>query len=159
MVWSLVYEDIQAKYGSCGVHIALGNVNRGKSKTVELSLAALGVRGAMYSSISDAFLRKLLLGAMPFAYDDPDDAEQLHRILLSVFGGNTIGNLKHHGTTRVTPIATANNHIVDDLASRDERLELNCNTMYRNVLPGACYIPPANSKFHACKLCFNMPCS
>ena len=103
-----IHSTDKAKYGSCGVHIALGNVNRGKSKTVELSLAALGIRGAMYSSISDALLRKLLLGSMPFAYNDPDDAEQLHRILLSVFGGNTIGNLKHHGTTRVTPIATVN---------------------------------------------------
>ena len=75
----------------------------------------------MYSSISDALLRRLLLGSMLFAFDDPDDAEQLHRIL-SVFGGITIGNVKHHGTTRVTPIATANKHIVDDLASRDKRL-------------------------------------
>ena len=103
------------KYGSCGVSISLGNVNRGKSKSVELSLAALGLKGAMFSSITDALRRKLLFGSTPFAFDDPDDAEQLHRILLSVFGGNTIGNLNHHGVTRVAPIATANQHIVDDL--------------------------------------------
>ncbi len=65
-------------------------MNRGKSKSVELSLAALGLRGAMYSSISDALLRKLILGSMPFALDDPDDADQLHRILLSVFGSTTM---------------------------------------------------------------------
>lgn len=115
------------KYGSCGVNIALGTVNRGKSKSVQLCLAALGVKGAMFSSITDALLRKLLLGSMPFALDDPDDADQLHRILLNVFGGNTIGNLNHHGSTRVAPIATANQHIIDDLASRDERFECTCS--------------------------------
>ncbi len=53
-------------------------------------------------------LRKLILGSMPFALDDPDDADdadQLHRILLIVFGSTTIGNLQHHGATRVASIA------------------------------------------------------
>ncbi len=97
------------------MNIAVGNDNRGKSKSVELSLAALGLRGAKYSSISDALLRKLLLGAMPWCFDDPDDADQLQKILLSVFGGCTIGNITNHGATRVTPIATANMHILDEL--------------------------------------------
>ena len=88
---------------------------------MEIALAALGVRGAMYSSISDAFLRKLLLGTMPWGFDVPDDAEQLQKILLSVFGNTCIGNINQHGNARVSPIATANDHIVDDLASRDER--------------------------------------
>ncbi len=90
---------------------------------MELALAALGLRGAKYSAISDAFLRKLMLSAMPWCYDDPDHADQLQNILLSVFGGNTIGNVTRHGTTRVAPIATANEHIIEELASRDDRLE------------------------------------
>ena len=58
---------------------------------------------------------------MPWCFDDPDDAEQLQRLLLSVFGGNTIGNIKMHGNARVVPIATANCHIVEELATKDER--------------------------------------
>lgn len=87
VVTSLFYEDILKTFGSCGVSLAFGHVNRGKSKSVELSLAALGLRKAKFSSISDALLRKLLLGAMPWCFDDPDDAEQLQKVLLTVFGG------------------------------------------------------------------------
>lgn len=88
---------------------------------MELSLAALGIRKAKFSSISDAFLRKLLLGAMPWCFDDPDDAEQLQKVLLTVFGGNTIGNIQSHGASRIVPVVTANQHILDELATRDER--------------------------------------
>ena len=126
MVTSLFYEDILKTFGSCGISLAFGHVNRGKSKSVELSLATLGLRKAKFSSISDAFLRKLLLGAMPWCFDDPgfddpDDAEQLQRVLLTVFGGNTIGNIQSHGASRIVLVATANQHILDELATRDER--------------------------------------
>ena len=42
--------------------LIVGEVNRGKSKSVELCLAAMGVRHARYRDISNAFLKKLLLG-------------------------------------------------------------------------------------------------
>ena len=90
--------------------------------SVELSLSAVGCHGVMYTSISDALIRKLLLGAMPWCYDDPEDADQLERMFISVFGGCNIGNASKYGSTRVSPIATANTFIVDELASRDERL-------------------------------------
>ncbi len=106
------------------MNIAVGSVNRGKSKSVELSLAALGLRSAKCSSISDALLRKLLLGAMPWCYDDPDNADQLQKILLSVFGGCTMGNITNHGASRITPIATANYFILDELAARDDRYDV-----------------------------------
>ena len=124
VVTSLFYEDILKTFGSCGVSLAFGHVNRGKSKSVELSLAALGLRKAKFSSISDAFLRKLLLGAMPWCFDDPDDAEQLQKVLLTVFGGNTIGNIQSHGASRIVPVTTANQHILDELAARDERSQV-----------------------------------
>ena len=66
---------------------------------------------AKLSSISDAFLRKLLLGAMPWCFDDADDVEQLQKVLLTVFGGNTIGNIQSHGASRIVPVATANQHM------------------------------------------------
>lgn len=97
----------------------VGDINCGKNKSVELSLASLGVRHARYSSISNALLRKLLLGGMPWCYDDPDTAEQLMKILLSVFGGNTMGNSLASGSCRVSLLATANMHILDELASLD----------------------------------------
>ena len=68
-------------YGSFGVTIISGEINRGESKCVELSLASIGVRNARYSSISNALLRKLMLGGMPWSFDDPDTADQLMRIL------------------------------------------------------------------------------
>ncbi len=68
------YEKLQATYVSFGVTIVAGEVNRGKTKSVELCLASLGAR---FSSISDALLRKLLHGGMPWCFDDPDTAEQL----------------------------------------------------------------------------------
>ena len=121
VISSLFYEELLKKFGSCGVSLVYGDVNRGKSKSVELALSVFGLRQARYSSISDAFLRKLLLGSMPWCFDDPDDAEQLQRLLLSVFGGNTIGNIKMYGNARVVPIAMANCHIVEELATKDER--------------------------------------
>ena len=71
----MFYEDILQKFGSCGVTIAVGGSNRGKSKSVELSLNAIGCRGAVSTSISDALLRKLLLRSMPWCYDDPEGAD------------------------------------------------------------------------------------
>ena len=122
VICSLFYEELLHKFGSCGVSLVYGDVNRGKSKSMELALSVLGLRQARYSSISKAFLKKLLLGAMPWRFDDPDDAHQLQRLLLSVFGGNTIGNIQTHGSARVIPIATANCHMVEDLlATKDER--------------------------------------
>lgn len=121
---SLFYEKMQATYGSFGVTIVVGEVNCGKTKSVELSLASLGIRHARFSSISDAFLRKLLLGGMPWCYDDPDTAEQVMKILMAVFGGNTMGNSLISGSCRVSPLVTANMHILDALASMDKRLVL-----------------------------------
>lgn len=59
-------EQLKTKYGSFGVTIVVGDINRGKTKSVELSLASLGVHHASYSSINNALLRKLLLGGMPW---------------------------------------------------------------------------------------------
>ena len=104
--------------------IVVGDINRGKTKSVELSLAALGVRYAKYSSITNALLRKLLLGGMPWCFNDPDDAGQLMRILLSVFGGSTMGNVNSHGSCRVSPLATANMYILQELAAMDRRFDI-----------------------------------
>ena len=118
---SLFYEQLQTKYGSFGVTIVVGDINRGKTKSVELCLASLGVRHARFSSISNALLRKLLLGGMPWCYDDPDTAEQLMKILLAVFGGNTMGNSLTSGSCRVSPLVTANMHIMEEIALMDRR--------------------------------------
>ena len=117
----MFYEQLQEKYGSFGVTIVIGEINRGKSKSVELSLASLGVRRARFSSISNALLRKLLLGGMPWCFDDPDSADQLLGILLSVFGGTTMGNALTSGSCRISPLATANMHIMHELAAMDTR--------------------------------------
>ena len=43
---------------------------------------------------------------------------------LHVFGGNTIGNIQSHGASRIVPVATTNQHILDELATRDERSQV-----------------------------------
>ena len=70
----MFYEELTDKYGSFGVAIVVGDINRGKTKSVELSLAAVGVRHTRYSSISNALLRKSLLGGKPRCLDDSDTA-------------------------------------------------------------------------------------
>ena len=120
----MFYNQLKDRHGSFGVTVIVGEVNRGKSKSVELCLAAFGVRHARYRDISNAFLKKLLLGGMPWCYDDPNSAEQLMDILLNVFDGTTSGNLLSSGSCGVSPIATANNHIMHQLASMDKRYVL-----------------------------------
>lgn len=124
MACSMFYKQFRDVYGSSGVTIVVGDINRGKTKSVELCLAACGVRHARYHSISDALLRKLLLGGMPWSYDDPDNAEQLMSILLSVFGGTTMGNIHTYGSCNVSPICTANTFILSQLASMDKRFHV-----------------------------------
>ena len=77
----------------------------------------------LYRDISNPFLKKLLLGGMPWCYDDPNSAEQLMDILLN---GTTSGNLLSSGSCGVSPIATANNHIMHQLASMDKRYVVVC---------------------------------
>ena len=124
----MFYEQLKERHGSFGVALIVGEVNRGKSKSVELCLAAMGVRHARYRDISNAFLKKLLLGGMPWCYDDPNSAEQLMEILLNVFDGTTSGNLLSSGSCGVSPIATANNHILHQHLSMDKRYY--CMHMY-----------------------------
>ena len=121
VVSSMFYEQLKERHGSFGVALIVGEVNHGKSKSVELCLAAMDVRHARYRDISNAFLKKLLLGGMPWCYDDPNSAEQLMEILLNVFDGTTSGNLLSSGSCGVSPIATVNNHILHQLVSMDKR--------------------------------------
>ena len=48
VICSLFYEELLHKFGSCGVSLVYGDVNRGKSKSVELALSVLGLRQARY---------------------------------------------------------------------------------------------------------------
>ena len=43
------------------------------------------------------------------------------KILMAVFGGNTMGNSLTSGSCRVSPLVMANMHILDALASMDKR--------------------------------------
>ena len=83
------------------------------------------MRHARYRDISNPFLKKLLLGGMPWCYDDPNSAEQLMDILLNVFDGTTSGNLSS-GSCGVSPIVSANNHVMHQLASVDKRYAIVC---------------------------------
>ena len=47
------------------------------------------------------------------------------KILLTVFSGNTTGNALSSGSYRVSPLVTANVHILDALASMDKRYNYN----------------------------------
>ena len=80
VVTSLFYEDILKTFGSCGVSIWACQ-QRKVQKCGALTCSTWSSKGQILMNF-DAFLHKLLLGAMPWCFDDPDDAEQLQKVLL-----------------------------------------------------------------------------
>lgn len=121
VVQSLNYEALLQKFGCVGVHVAFGGTNHGKTKAAELSLAMAGLHNVKYTQMTEALLRKLLFGSMPWVYDDPSDTGFLQTILIDVFGGAGIGNSRRQGSAQAAPIVTANEFILDILREKDER--------------------------------------
>ena len=113
-----MYEDIIAKFGALALHVAVGEVSRGKTNATKLAIAACCnfPRGHLqYMTVSLA--RDFLRGALPFAYNDPDNDEILKPLLMNSFGGAEMGTSKDQFSAHCSPLATANNNIIEDLSS------------------------------------------
>ena len=117
-VLSLVYESIISRFGAVGLHVAVGKVSRGKSNAAKLVISACCnyPKGYM-QSMTESLARELLRGALPFAYDDPDNEEILKPLLMSSFGGAEMGTSRDQFSARCSPIATANTEIIERLST------------------------------------------
>jgi len=85
-VLSLCYESVHAMCGTVAIHIAYGDVSRGKSNAVRLNLAACCIYPKGYlTHLSESMARRFLSGALPFTYDDPSNDGLVKQLLINAF--------------------------------------------------------------------------
>ena len=68
----------------------------------------------------DSLARSYLGGALPFVYDDPSSDRVLKPLLMNSFGGAEMGTQRQQFVARCSPIITANEFILEDLAKADK---------------------------------------
>lgn len=118
----MIYEDIQKRIGSMGVHIAVGKISMGKSNCAQIVVSAVGNYPGGYTiHLSESAARSYLKGALPFVYDDPRNLGVLKPLLMNAFGGAKMSTQREESFSRSSPIITANDEILDSLATSDER--------------------------------------
>lgn len=121
-VISLFYESVLKTCGSVGVHIAYGEVSKGKSNAAKIALAAAcNLSHGFQTYLSDSVARQHLSGALPFVFDDPSNNAVLKQILINAFGGAEMATQRSHFSARCVPIVTANTFAVDELTEVDPR--------------------------------------
>ena len=104
------------------VHVAYGDVSRGKSNAAKIALAATcNLTRGFQTYISESIARQQLSGALPFVLDDPSSTAVLKQILINSFGGGEMSTQRKHLIARCAPIVTANNFVVDELTEADPR--------------------------------------
>lgn len=86
---SFVYESVISRFGALALDLAVGSVSRGKSNAAKLVIAACCnyPKGYM-QSMNDSLAHKSLQGALPFAYDDPDNEDILKPLRWAQAGSN-----------------------------------------------------------------------
>ncbi len=123
---SLVYESVISRFGALALHVAVGKVSRGKSNATKLAIAACCnyPKGYM-QSMTESLARTFLQGALPFAYDDPDNEDILKPLLMNSFGGSEMGTSREQFSARCSPLSTANTEIIEHLSTLSaEKYEL-----------------------------------
>lgn len=121
-VLSLFYESMLKLCGSVAVHMAFGEVSRGKSNAVKIALAACCNFPKGYETfLTDSSARRHLSGALPFAYDDPSNEAVLKQLLINAFGGAEMSNDRNQFRARCVPLVTANDYVVDNIAAAEQR--------------------------------------
>ena len=63
---------------------------------------------------------------MPFAYDDPENAELVKQFLINAFGGAGMGTEHRQFHARCTPLITANEHVMEQLSLAGARYINSC---------------------------------
>ncbi len=117
-----MYEDVKKICGSVSVHVAYGDVSKGKSNAVKAAIAACCNLGRGYLTyLSESLAREFIGNGLPFAYDDPTNAFVLRQLLINAFGGASMGTHVSHSSARCTPLVTANTFVIDELSSAETR--------------------------------------
>ncbi len=121
--------------GSVAIHIAYGDVSRGKSNAVKLALAACCnyLKGYL-TRLSESMARRFLSGALPFAYDDPGNDELVKQLLINAFGGAGMGTEHSQFHARCTPLITANEHVMEQLSLAEPRYSISNSNSPSKVL-------------------------
>lgn len=121
-VISLFYESTLRICGSVAVHIAYGDISRGKTNAAKVALAAAcNLEKGFQTYLSDSIARHHLGGALPFVFDDPSDNSVLKQMLINAFGGAEMATQRSHFSSRCVPLITANTFAVDELTEADSR--------------------------------------
>ncbi len=111
------------RVGGVGVHIAHGVISSGKSNAAKVALSvACGFPKRYMTSMTDSVARSLLKDAMPFVYDDPSNKDILRSLLMNSFGGAGLGTARGQFSARNSPLVTANEEVLEELAEDLERL-------------------------------------
>ena len=119
---SLFYESVLKTCGSVAVHIAFGDVSRGKSNAAKIALAAAyNLPHGFQTYLSDSVARQHLTAALPFVFDGPSNNAVLKQILINAFGGAEMATQRSQFSARCVPIVTANTFAVDELTELDPR--------------------------------------
>ncbi len=79
---SLFYEKVMEEYDLVPIAIAYEPSNPGKSKAAKLSVAECGNPSGVYTDITSAAARQMLVTGAPFVLDDPDDPTLVREILI-----------------------------------------------------------------------------
>ena len=115
-VISLFYQDVKALCGSVAIHMAVGDVSRGKSIALQSVLAACCNYPNGYNTcLSESMARRFLSGSLPFGYDDPANDEVVRQLLINAFGG--AGMINEHSQLHAlcSPLITANEDVLEKL--------------------------------------------
>ena len=72
--------------------------------------------------------RRYLSGALPFAYDDPENAELVKQFLINAFGGAGMGTEHRQFHARCTLLITANEHVMEQLSLAEARYSFYINS-------------------------------
>ncbi len=118
----MYYDVMLSRFQAVGIHVAVSSISRGKSNCAKLALATVGNFPKGYTVfLTDSMARSYLAGALPFVYDDPNEDRVLKPLLMNSFGGAEMGTQRQQFVARCSPIVTANEFILEDLAKADRR--------------------------------------
>lgn len=108
------------KYSSVFIPVAYGETNRGKTKAAEIAVRAAGQSQPCYSAMTDALMKKLLWGGLPFVYDDPSKLDVMKETVMRAFGGGMMGPTTQAMPARCVPLICVNEFLVEALSKVEE---------------------------------------
>ena len=115
-----MYQEIKSLCSGVSVHVAFGEVSKGKSNAVKIAIAAC-YNLYILTYMTESLAREFLSNGLPFAYDDPTNSGVLKQLLINSFGGAGMGTHHSHSHARCTPLVTTNTFVIEDLTESETR--------------------------------------